>query len=112
MGCQKDLARDKQNHDWYYLFKVKCNQPNLLNNISECFDKYGGLKIFSRTSTEGGHYAEWTFYVRDRVDKSVKEWAGVKSYGMVITYSERDGEVTKEKSYFVMNFTPCAICVC
>lgn len=111
MGCQKDLARDIQNHDWYYLFKVKSNQPTLLNNISECFDKYGGLKIFSRASTEGGHYTEWTFYVSDRVDKSVKEWAGVKSYGMVITYSERDGEVTEEKSYFVMNFLDPALFV-
>ena len=32
--AKKDLSRDIQNHDWYHLFKVKSNQPTLLNNIS------------------------------------------------------------------------------
>lgn len=111
LGCQKELASSIENHNWLYLLKVKDNQPILKRTIEETFNKYGGEMVFTRESTEGGHYTLWRYYVCDRVEESKKEWAGVKSYGMVYTYSERDGEVTEEISYYIMNFLDPALFV-
>lgn len=109
MGCQKDLAEEIHYRGWFYLFKVKNNQPILRRTIEQIFNEHNEKPLLTRSSTEGGHYTEWSFYVSDQTKGIEKEWAGAKSVAMVITYSERDGKITEEESYYVMNFLDPAL---
>ncbi len=105
MGCQKNLASEINNQGGLWLFQVKRNQPNLYEDLIFTFEnkytEYESILEKNRDRWECRSY----FYSNDiKYLPCLKEWPGVKAYGLVYNFTVRDGGISLEPHPYIMNF--------
>lgn len=118
MGTQKAIAQQIINQQADYLLAVKGNQPDLLEEVSENFEKVGVLSDVIVTQTvDGGHgrvelrtyqVCKVTDYLTSQL---IEQWNGLKSMIMVdreveFTNGRRQGETRKERCFFISSLAP------
>lgn len=111
MGCQKNIAAQIVDAKGDYSLAVKDNQPTLAEDIATGFTAAleAGFKSPDQheleTHDKGHGRTETRLYYTMPVPASLrtaKEWKGMKSVGMTVTYRQpdRDGEVR----YYINSF--------
>lgn len=117
MGCQRNIVSQIINQKGDYVLALKKNQLSVSQRVEEIFRK--GLQTnfknidydYHQTINEGhGRFEERNFYLIKDVSffKSSKDWAGLKSVGMVETFVNRDDKVTSECRYYLTSLDSTA----
>lgn len=109
MGCQKEIAAKIVAGGGDYVLTVKENQPTLLANIKDCFEKalvedYVGVQHDTFTTEEKGHgrYEKRQYQIITDPDMPTKaEWVGLQVIGMCCSECQRDGKITEEVRFFI-----------
>jgi predicted transposase YbfD/YdcC len=109
MGCQKEIAATIVAKGGDYVLTVKDNQPTLLAEIRDCFEKaleedFAGLKHDAYKTAESGHGREETrcyYTIADPDLPSKDEWAQLRVIGMCCRESVRDGKESSEVEFFI-----------
>ena len=105
MGCQKEIAQKIVNRKGDYVLPVKGNQGNLEIALQNFFydhleDDFARVKVSRFETNEFCHgRQEHRCYLQVDVPESLpgrKNWAGLKTLGMVIRTREIDGQETGE----------------
>jgi predicted transposase YbfD/YdcC len=104
MGCQKEIAAKIREGGGDYVLSVKDNQPNLLEDIQQCFEEgldtdFAGLDHSMHVESHRGHGREERHFVHTILNpKGIRDqalWQDLRAITMV--YSERQ-ELRKEKT--------------
>lgn len=110
MGTQKAIARQIVEQGADFVLALKGNQETLHNAVVEYIDQlveddFAGVDARRHTTTETGHGREETrCYTHLPVPDDLpgrEQWQGLKSIGVAITASTRDGKETIEKRYYL-----------
>jgi predicted transposase YbfD/YdcC len=110
MGCQKEIARDIVTRGGDYVLPVKGNHTKLEESIHQFLsdhleDDFKRIKVSRHTTQERSHGREESrSYFQIDVPESLsgrKEWAGLRTLGMVIRTRETGGKETGEVQYYV-----------
>jgi predicted transposase YbfD/YdcC len=109
MGCQKEIAAAIVNRGGDYLLTVKNNQPTLLAEIEDCFQKavendLAGVEHDGHETVERGHGREekriYTILVDPKLP-SKADWPKLRVIGMCHHECVRNGRTTVETRYFI-----------
>jgi predicted transposase YbfD/YdcC len=108
MGCQKEIAAKIVEGGGDYLLTVKDNQPTLLTEIQNCFEKalnrdFAGLQHDTYKTEDRGHGRQETRYyhiITDPELPSKNEWTQLRVIGMCCSECVRDGKETAEVRFF------------
>jgi len=110
MGCQKKIARKILSKGADYLLALKGNQGNLLNEITEMFDKIK-YKEFAHyiwgqdteTSKDHGRIETRHCITINNLDWlfEIHQWPEVKSIAMVTSTVFKNGKETIEHRYYI-----------
>lgn len=118
MGTQRAIAQQIIDQQADYLLAVKGNQPDLLEEVSENFEKVGvHADVITTQTVDGGHgRVEIRIYqvctVMDYLTPQlIEQWSGLKSMIMVdreveFTNGRRQGETRKERCFFISSLAP------
>ncbi len=116
MGCQKEIAQKIVDGGGDYVLTVKDNQPSLHAAIHQHFLRlhetgFADSPCRRHTTSEKGHgrVEERQYYfapLPETLADLVEEWAGLRSIGQVIRYTERDGKQTDEVRYYISSLEP------
>jgi predicted transposase YbfD/YdcC len=110
MGCQKAIAAEIVERGGDYILSVKENQPNLLHDIQECFNKafdidFKGLIHDVWETEERGHgRQEKRSYIILQDPEGIRaldQWKGLCVIGMCVTECVRNGNTSHEVRYFI-----------
>jgi predicted transposase YbfD/YdcC len=109
MGCQKEIAAKIVEGGGDYVLTVKDNQPTLLANIQDCFDKalkkdFTSVHYDCYQTEEQGHgrHEIRSYHIIQDPDLRAKEdWAGLRVIGMCYSECIRDGQESSEVRYFI-----------
>ena len=108
MGAQKAIADQIVAGGGDYVFSLKGNQPKLRESVEShlrehAADRDGSVRRY--TTYDKGHGREETrHYTQMRAPRDLpgfSEWKGLRSIGMVVSHTIRDGKETTETRYFV-----------
>jgi predicted transposase YbfD/YdcC len=111
MGCQKEIAAKIREGGGDYVLSVKDNQPHLLEDIQQCFEKgldtgFAGLEHSQHEECYRGHGREEKHEVHTIVHpQGIRDealWQDLKV--IVLVFSERqekDKEKTEEIRYYI-----------
>jgi predicted transposase YbfD/YdcC len=110
MGTQKDIAALIRRKQADYVLAVKGNHPNLMEDIKTYFND----EQFLRELKEKGCYTCTKEKHRGQIETREyyqsndiawlygrKDWKGLASIGMTMNTINRDGEITRERRYFI-----------
>jgi predicted transposase YbfD/YdcC len=110
MGTQKAIAAQIIEGKADYVLALKGNQETLhqavIDHINEQWENdFAGGKARRHQTRETGHGREETrTYIQMPVPEDLaarKEWAGLKSIGVVVSECVRDGKATDEVRYYI-----------
>jgi predicted transposase YbfD/YdcC len=109
MGCQKEIAAQIVEGGGDYVLTVKENQPTLLAEIQDCFQKAvdqdcAGPQHDEYLSEERGHGREETRYYHIITDPKLPcgaDWAGLRVIGMCHRECTENGKTSSETRYFI-----------
>jgi predicted transposase YbfD/YdcC len=110
MGCQKEIAQEIVNRKGDYVLPVKGNQGNLEIAVQDFFydhleDDFARVKVSRFETNECCHgRQEHRCYLQVDVPESLpgrKNWADLKTLGMVIRTREIDGKETGEVQFYI-----------
>jgi predicted transposase YbfD/YdcC len=109
MGCQKEIATKIVDGGGDYVLTVKDNQPTLMADIQDRFDKaaahdFQGVAYDSYHTQEQGHGRQETrsYHIIVNPDMPSKvEWTGLQVIGMCYSECIRDGKESSEVRYFI-----------
>lgn len=113
MGCQKEIARQIIDKGADYALTVKGNHPDLLEDLSVCFEEAGTqgfLRDWPHTFTETCDYEHGRAEVRrcyaiGDVDwlkeRHEDAWAGLRSIALVESHRTHKGKTSKERRYLI-----------
>jgi predicted transposase YbfD/YdcC len=111
MGCQKEIAAKIRERRCHYVLAVKDNQPNLLQDIQESFERAydsdfkGIAHDHYETKTTNGHGREEKRYCEVIYDlsgiRNKEAWTDLRAIGMCITERTINGETKGEIRYFI-----------
>jgi predicted transposase YbfD/YdcC len=110
MGTQKAIAAEVIEQKADYVLALKGNQEKLHDAVIEYIDRqfendFAGLEARQHTTTETAHGREDTrCYTHLPVPNDLpgkEQWKGLKSIGVAISASVRDGNETVEKRYYI-----------
>ena len=110
IGCQKSIVAQIVDAGGDYVVPVKDNQPNLREDIEDCFtaameDNFEGVQHDEYQSEETGHgrHEKRSYVVIYHPDgiRKIDDWKELNVIGMC--YSERtvDGQTSEELRYFI-----------
>jgi predicted transposase YbfD/YdcC len=110
MGCQKEIAAKIRERGGHYVLAVKDNQPNLLEDVQQCFieahDKdFVGIAHDTYDTEDKGHGRREKRHYEVLYDlagiRNQEEWKDLQA--VVICLAERtvNGQSTSEVRYFV-----------
>lgn len=114
MGCQKEIAQEIIKRKADFVLGLKGNQGKLheevLNYINKHIDNdFADVNTRQTIVTETSHgRAETRTYIQFPVPKELttrKEWAGLKTIGMVTRCYKKDGQEYSEVRYFISSLT-------
>lgn len=117
MGCQKEIASQIIKNKGNYVLALKQNHLGLYQRVEEVFKK--GIETnfkkmdydYHETNDDGhGRSEQRNYFLLREFDflKSSKDWVGLKSFGMVESFVNRDGKVTHEKRYYITSLNSTA----
>ena len=110
MGCQKEIAGAVVAAKGDYVLALKDNQPTLHRAVvdhlmSRWEVDFAGDVVGRRQTEEAGHgRRESRTYIQLEAPESLpgfKSWRGLKSIGVVISETQRDGKATDEVRYYI-----------
>jgi predicted transposase YbfD/YdcC len=109
MGCQKEIAKGIVDRGGDYLLTVKDNQPTLLAEIQDCFEKaleqdFAGVQHDAYKTEDQGHGRQETRYYHIITDPDLPskgEWAKLRVIGMCCSECTRDGKESSEVRFFI-----------
>ena len=110
MGCQKEIAAEIVAREGDYVLPVKGNQGNLEAAVQDFIyehleDDFARVKVSRLETDERSHgRQEHRTYVQLDVPESLpgrKNWAGMKTLGLVIRTREIDGKETGEVQCYI-----------
>jgi predicted transposase YbfD/YdcC len=110
MGCQKEIAGAVVAAKGDYVLALKDNQPTLHRAVVDHLlgrweVDFAGDEVGRRQSEETGHgRRESRTYIQLEAPESLpgfKAWRGLKSIGVVISETQRDGKSTDEVRYYI-----------
>ena len=109
MGCQKEIAAKIVERGGDYVLPVKDNQPTLLAEIQDCFEKaletnFAEVRHDTYKTEDRRHGRKETRYYDIIVDPDVPskaQWAGLRVIGMCCSESIRDGKESSEVRFFI-----------
>jgi predicted transposase YbfD/YdcC len=111
MGCQTEIAAKIRERGGDYVLAVKDNQPNLLEDIQDCFSQalesnFAGLKYDEYETTDKGHGRVEKRYYTILIDppglRNPERWQGLRVIGMCVSERTVTGkEATTEARYFI-----------
>jgi predicted transposase YbfD/YdcC len=110
MGCQKEIAGAVVAAKGDYVLALKDNQPTLHRAVvdhllSRWEVEFAGDEVGRRQNEEMGHgRRESRTYIQLEAPESLpgfKSWRGLKSIGVVISETQRDGKTTDEVRYYI-----------
>jgi predicted transposase YbfD/YdcC len=117
LGCQKEIAAKIITRGGDYLLAVKDNQPNLHQDIKDCFDSaletdFAGLE-FSVAQTEETNRGrqelrECHVIHRPAGLRDVGLWTGLAAICMVLSRRVEDGVESVEFRYYISSFAGTA----
>jgi predicted transposase YbfD/YdcC len=110
MGTQKAIAAEVIEQKADYVLALKGNQEKLHDAVIEYIDRqfendFAGLEARQHTTTETAHGREetrcYTHLPAPNDLPGKEQWKGLKSIGVAISASVRDGNETVEKRYYI-----------
>lgn len=110
MGCQKEIAKKIVDGGADYVLPVKDNQPNLLEDISECIHEamkndFEGVShdIWgTEEKAHGRHESRTYLIITDPVGiRNMDAWAKLAVIGMCVREREVNGKRSEEVHYFI-----------
>ena len=110
MGCQKEIAGAVVAAKGDYVLALKDNQPTLHRAVvdhllSRWEVEFAGDEVGRRQTQETGHgRRESRTYIQMAAPESLpgfKSWRGLKSIGVVISETRRDGKTADEVRYYI-----------
>lgn len=111
MGCQKEIAQKIIDGRGDYVLAVKDNQPTLHAALQEHFVHLhetdfedGECRRHTTHDKAHGRVEERHYYsapLPEALAALSEQWAGLKSIGQVITFTECDGKQTDEVRYYI-----------
>ena len=110
MGCQKDIAAKIVERGGDYVLTVKDNQPQLLEDIQDCFSKalendFRGWDHDTWKTQERGHGRHQTrcyTILRDPEGiRHVEAWEGLRVIGMCCSECIVQGKTSEEVRFFI-----------
>jgi predicted transposase YbfD/YdcC len=110
MGCQKGIARQIRAGDGDYLLALKGNQDKIYEGVKQSFvehmeDDFVRVACRQHETKERGHgRREERYYYQMKVPTKLagrEEWVDLKTIGMVLNMTERDGKKTDEVRYYL-----------
>lgn len=105
MGCQKDLAIEINRRGGLWLFQVKKNQPSLYEDILYAFENKFTENEAVLEKNRDRYEARYYYYSNNvKYIPCLREWEGVKAFGLVYNITVRDNSISKEPHLYIMNF--------
>jgi predicted transposase YbfD/YdcC len=110
MGCQKEIAGAVVAAQGDYVLALKDNQPTLHRAVvdhllSRWEAEFAGDEVGRHQTQETGHgRRESRTYIQLEAPESLpgfKSWRGLKSIGVVISETQRDGKASDEVRYYI-----------
>jgi predicted transposase YbfD/YdcC len=110
MGCQKEIAAKIRERRCHYVLAVKDNQPNLLQDIQESFERahdrdFAGIAHDRYETTSRGHGRDEKRYCEVIYDlsgiRNKDAWTDLRAIGMCITERTVNGETTGDVRFFI-----------
>ena len=110
MGCQKEIAQRIVAGGGDYVLTVKDNQPNLLADIQQCFEKaldndFAGLAHSTFRTQDKGHGRQETrcYHVITEPEglRNPEAWPGLKVIGVCFSERTVGGQTSMEARYFI-----------
>lgn len=110
MGCQKEIAAKIRERRCHYVLAVKENQPNLLHDIQDFFERahdkdFAGIAhdCYETTSSGHGRHEKRSCEVIYDLSgiRNKDAWADLRAIGMCITERTVNGETTGDVRYFI-----------
>jgi predicted transposase YbfD/YdcC len=109
MGCQKEIAAKIVERGGDYLLTVKDNQPTLLAEIQDRFEKalegdFAGVQHDTYKTSDRGHGRQETRYYHTITDPELPckdEWAQLRVIGMCCSETIHDGKTSSEVRFFI-----------
>jgi predicted transposase YbfD/YdcC len=110
MGCQKEIAAKIRERRCHYVLAVKDNQPNLLKDIEDTFERaheqdFAGIAHDCYQTQSEGHGRAEKRYCEVIYDlsgiRNKDDWVGLRAIGMCVTERTINGESTGEVRFFI-----------
>lgn len=110
MGCQKEIAAKIRERRGHYALAVKDNQPNLLEDIQQCFiqahdQDFVGVAHDTYDTEDRGHGRHEKRHYEIIYDpagiRNQEEWVDLCVVGMCVTERTLNGKTTGEVRYFI-----------
>jgi predicted transposase YbfD/YdcC len=111
MGCQKEIAAKIRAGGGDYVLAVKDNQPHLLEDIQQCFEKgwdteFVGMEPSYHEECYGGHGRKETHHVHTILNpEGIRDralWQDLKAIAIVYSERQEQGkEQTEEIRYYI-----------
>lgn len=121
MGCQKKIAREIVEADADYVLALKGNQEKVHEEVKSFLDatldeknrkrpqgaqiakEVQTLKEYETVEKDHGRIETRRYYQSDHLDwfADKEKWEGLNSVGMVESFREINGEVTRERRYYL-----------
>ena len=110
MGCQKEIAKLITQKEGDFIFSLKGNQGNLHEGVKQEFEIINLKKLESSNATffksvdaDHGRIETRECYLISAINcpDLIADWAGIKSFGMIISTREIGDKVSTETRYFV-----------
>jgi len=109
MGCQKEIAAKIVERGGDYVLTVKDNQPTLLAEIQDCFEKaleqdVAGMEHDTYQTEDRGHGRQEKRYyhiISNPELPSKPEWTQLRVIGMCCSECVREGKESSEVRFFI-----------
>ena len=115
MSCQKKIVKKISGKGADYVINLKGNQSALHDAAREHFDAvmknpdlFQPLSILETVDNGHGRIEKRTYYLcadTDFLELYRPEWVNLNAIGMRKTYTEQNGKVTEEISYYITSIT-------
>ena len=108
-GCQKKIASSLVDSKADYILALKDNHPTLRGEVAEFFELLQAHEtdhsVATCSRTDGGHgrVEEREYFLTESIDwqQERAQWAGLRSFGMVISRRHVGEKVSVERRYFL-----------
>jgi predicted transposase YbfD/YdcC len=106
MGCQKEIAKKIIEGKADYILALKGNHSQLHEDIKLWLDtewKKGRLEIFETLEKDHGRIETRRYALSSQIDwlEQKKEWAGLKTVGVVESIREIGDKISIERRYYI-----------